>query len=104
MKTIEVTELEMVFLNTLVNELYAEAGFSDVDIAEIARPMKLSINQAKGVMGSLVKKGLLDEPDANFEGIIYLANCAYNLHPRWMEETKGFLTEQVNIVAKKTYR
>ena len=100
MKTIEVTNLEMQFLNALVNGLYAEAGFSDVDIEDIAKEMKVRIPEAKGVMGSLVKKGLLDPPDVDFGSIIFLAEQAYNLHPRWMEQSNGFGTEQVNIVVK----
>jgi DNA replication protein DnaD len=100
MKTIEVTKLEMQFLTTLVNLLNAEAGFSDVEIAEMAEEMNIRVPEAKGVMGSLVKKGLLEEPDADFGGIIYLANRAYNLHERWMEESNGFGVEQVSIIEK----
>ena len=99
-KTIEVTKLEMQFLNALVKCLYAEAGFSDVDIKDISKEMKIRIPEAKGVMGSLVKKGLIEEPNSDFAGIIYLSYCAYNLHERWMEESNGFGVEQVKIVVK----
>lgn len=96
---ITVSNKEMKFLNTLVNLLYAEPGFSDVDISDIAKEMKMRLPEVKGLMGSLVKKGLLEEPDSNFPGLIYLASCAYNLHERWMRESACGV-KQVTVVEK----
>lgn len=85
MKTVFVTQLEKKFISSLIDLLYAELGFSDVDIADMALKMHLSQSTCKGIMGSLVKKGLVDVDD-NFKGIIYLSPYLYHYHPKWVNE------------------
>ena len=84
---IELTQLEAQVLKNLIDNLYAEAGFSDVDARDIADNIKVNIKSVRGALGSLVKKGIINIEDngAGFE-IIYLNSNHYYLHPEWKNE------------------
>lgn len=82
----ELTVLEYSVLKELIDLLYAEPGFSDVDVTDIAEKSGLTINQVKGVVGSLTKKGIVCVGEEDFEGIIYLDTKYFYLHPDWSEE------------------
>jgi predicted transcriptional regulator len=84
---IELTQLEAQVLKSLINQLYAEAGFSDVDAKDIANDTKVSIKSVRGALGSLVKKDVItiDDNSAGYE-IIYLNRSHYYLHPEWSKE------------------
>jgi predicted transcriptional regulator len=84
---IELTQLEAQVLKSLINQLYAEAGFSDVDAKDIANDTKVSIKSVRGALGSLVKKNIIsiDNNGAGYE-IIYLNRSHYYLHPEWSKE------------------
>jgi len=84
---IELTQLEAQTLKNLIDNLYAEAGFSDVDARDIADNIKVNIKSVRGALGSLVKKGIINIEDngAGFE-IIYLNSNHYYLHPEWKNE------------------
>jgi hypothetical protein len=84
---IELTQLEAQVLKSLINQLYAEAGFSDVDAKDIANDTKVSIKSVRGALGSLVKKDVItiDNNGAGYE-IIYLGEAHYYLHPEWSKE------------------
>lgn len=89
------TEMESQCLQSLINGLYAEAGFSDVDAKDIAAMTKLPIKQVRGVLANLVKKGLVDIEDngAGYQ-IIYLRPEWYNLHSQgWVEEISHWYGE-----------
>lgn len=81
----KLTPLEMQVLTALVNELYAEPGFSDVGVDELSEATGLSKNVVKGVVGSLTKKGIVSV-DEEFDGIVYLDSKYYYLHPEWSKE------------------
>lgn len=85
MKTINdlnLTELEIKVLSDLIDNLYAEPGFSDHGCTDMARHLKLPINTIKGVVGSLCKKGICYVDD-QFKDIVYLSPNHYFLHPEW---------------------
>ena len=84
---IKLTQLETQVLKNLIDSLYAEAGFSDVDARDISDNTKVDIKSVRGALGSLVKKGIINIEDngAGFE-IIYLNNNHYYLHPEWKNE------------------
>jgi len=84
---IELTQLEAQTLKNLIDNLYAEAGFSDVDARDISDNTKVDIKSVRGALGSLVKKGIINIEDngAGFE-IIYLNSNHYYLHPEWKNE------------------
>ncbi len=100
MKKVDVTKNEKQFIDTLISLLYAEPGFSDIDVTDMAKKMKCGVGTVKGIMGSLVKKGLIEEPDSDFAGIIYLANSLYHYHPEWKGETWIENVESVELIVK----
>ena len=88
---IQLTQLEAQVLKSLINGLYAEAGFSDVDAKDIAEWINTPIKSVRGALGSLVKKGIVQiEETDNFGAeqfqIIYLNSNHYYLHPEWKNE------------------
>lgn len=80
------TDLEFRVLTNLIENLYAEPGFSDIGCQEIADNLSLPVNTVKGVVGNLVKKGVVSVGDDDFADIIYLENDYYHLHPEWWSE------------------
>ena len=87
MKT-QFTDLEKQVVESLVSLLYAEPGFSDVDVHDISRDITtLPTKIVRGVLGSLVKKGVItiDTNDSGYD-IIYLMESHWHLHPEWKKE------------------
>lgn len=105
MKTLtdlNLTELETSFVTTLIDALYAEPGFTDCDVKDISEGMNVSVETAKGVLGSLVKKGIVDTQEADHADFVFdkkskkplkvkrvtfdlviLNDNYYYLHPNW---------------------
>ena len=82
------TDLETQVIESLVSQLYAEPGFSDVDAKDISRDITtLPTKIIRGVLGSLVKKGVItvDTNDSGYD-IIYLNQSHWYLHPEWKKE------------------
>lgn len=80
------TDLEVETLCRLIFGLYAERGFSDVRVKDLAdditdRPRR------RGVIGSLVKRGLVMVEDCDVNGMdrqfLHLAVEWEHLNPRW---------------------
>ena len=97
MKTIKdlgLTKLEETILSCLIDGLYAEPGFSDVDAKDIALEVGINIKSVRGGVGSLVKKGLIWVEETETWGIpksqqfqiIYLRKEYHYLHPEWCNE------------------
>jgi hypothetical protein len=91
----EFTELEQKVLDSLIENLYAEPGFSDVDANDLSEWTGIPTKQVRGVLSSLIKKGVvtLDETDnwgAKNYVIVYLNEAYWHLHPEWKSET-GYL-------------
>lgn len=80
---LNLTDLEIKFLEDLVENLYAEPHFSDVGIKEISENTGIKINSCKGVLSSLVKKGIVYVDD-EFKDIVYLHDTHFNLHNTWI--------------------
>ncbi len=94
-KKLGLTEMESQCLQSLIDGLYAEAGFSDVDAKDIAEWTKIPIRQVRGVLANLVKKGIveIDDPGCGFQ-IIYLKPEWYHLHSEeWVEDIKHWYGE-----------
>lgn len=82
------TDLEKQVIESLVSQLYAEPGFSDVDVHDISRDITtLPTKIVRGVLGSLVKKGVIgiETNDSGYD-IIYLNQSHWYLHPEWKKE------------------
>lgn len=106
MKTIKVTQLEKLVLEALADGMYAELGFSDMGIEEVAHATNLSHKVLRGVAGSLQKKGLISIDDRASEGyknqtamhIWYLTPQTEGLVEGWIGETDwctGRIVEKV---------
>jgi hypothetical protein len=87
MNNLNLTELETKTLTSFIDGLYAEPGFSDVDANDLSNWTEIDIKSIRGVISSLVKKGIVSIYDngAGFQ-IIYLNTGFYYLHPRWKDE------------------
>lgn len=84
------TELEQQVLDSLIGGLYAEPGFSDVDARDLAKETGHSTSIIRGVLSSLIKKGVIYIEATNTYGapvyqLIYLQKAFWHLHPRWVE-------------------
>jgi hypothetical protein len=110
MKKLEVTPLEKQVLTALAEGMYAELGFSDMGIEEIATATGLSRKVIRGVAGSLEKKRYIDIDDRGGEykndtnmHIWNLTELTHGLVPHWVGE-KCWLTkievEPVTLVEK----
>ena len=89
---LNLTELETKTLSTFVGELYAEPGFSDVDVNDIADILGISTKIIRGALGSLVKKKIVDihRNDSGYD-IIYLAPQYWPLvNEDWASEAKNY--------------
>ena len=82
-------------MKSLINGMYAEAGFSDQDINDIQKDTGLSNKVSRGVLGSLIKKGLLSADDNGEYVIIYINSSYYGLVPHWAVEEE---IEPIEIV------
>lgn len=90
---LNLTELESKILNTFVSCLYAEPGFSDVDVNDLSEELGISTKILRGALGSLVKKGVvtIDTNDSGYD-IIYLSTPYwYMVNESWAEEAEGYL-------------
>lgn len=91
-KTLTVTPLENTILTALVQSLYAEPGFSDVDAKDLSLETGIDTRSIRGALGSLVRKGVVTLEQTNTYGakeqyvIIYLNPEFWGLHPEWKSE------------------
>lgn len=85
---LNLTELESKTLTTFIGGLYAEPGFSDVDVNDLSSELGISTKVLRGALGSLVKKNIVfvDENDGGYD-IIYLNKPYWGLvNESWAEE------------------
>jgi DNA-binding MarR family transcriptional regulator len=90
---LNLTELESKTLESFIGGLYAEPGFSDVDVNDIASDLGISTKIIRGALGSLVKKGIVTiyTNDSGYD-IIYLDTKYWPLvNESWAEESKSYL-------------
>jgi len=86
------TEKEQTVLEALIDNLYAEPGFSDVCVDDLSQVTGLSKNAVGGVLTSLQNKEYVSvsEPEV-FNGrveipsLVYLREDHYDLHPKWKD-------------------
>ena len=85
------THLETKVLESLIANLYAEPGFSDVSDQDLVFKTGIPAKSIRGVLSSLGKKGVIFQLTARelgiegggFNTIVYLESNHYNLHPEW---------------------
>ena len=87
------TVLEKQTLQAIIDGLYAEPGFSDMDVNDLVRPVGKSSRVLRGVLSSLIKKGYIFIDDSCSSGnyqLIYLSESKYYLHYQWKDDTPWF--------------
>jgi predicted DNA-binding transcriptional regulator len=90
---LNLTELESQTLGAFIGFLYAEPGFSDVDVNDISGELGISTKIIRGVLGSLVRKGIvqIDTNDSGYD-IIYLRTEYWPLvNENWAEASVDYL-------------
>jgi hypothetical protein len=89
---LNLTELESLTLNAFIKGLYAEPGFSDVDVNDLSSVLGIPTKVLRGVLGSLVKKGIVFIDAAHWVGgydIIYLSESYwYLVNEEWAAEAR----------------
>jgi len=89
---LQLTKMETTVLEALIDGLYAEPGFSDVDAKDLSTKTGISTRSIRGVLSSLSKKEIiwLEETDNMWAEqqyvLIYLSKNFWYLHPKWKEE------------------
>jgi hypothetical protein len=85
------TVMEKQTLQSFIDDLYAEPGFSDVSPQDLSRRTGIPMKSLRGVLGSLVQKGYIwiaDGRDMGIEcDIVYLSESKYYLHYQWQAAT-----------------
>lgn len=93
-ESVNLTELETKFMEAFIGDLYAEPGFSDINLKDMVKATGIPMRRIKGVLGSLVNKGIvwtmsdveLGIPRSEGVGeIIYLSSNYENLHSEWAQ-------------------
>ena len=86
--TLNLTPLENQVMESFISLLYAEPGFSDVDAKDLSADTGIPTRSIRGVLSSLVQKGIINIEDngAGFQ-IVYLNSSHWYLHPEWKNET-----------------
>jgi len=86
LKRIDLTVNEATTLKALINSMYAEYNYSDIDINDLSRITKITTKKLRGVISSLVKKNLVEkeENDAGFV-ILYLTDLVAGYVKEWRE-------------------
>ena len=88
------TKKEAEILRALIDNLYAEPGFSDVDAQDLAEVTGLGIQAVGGLLTQLEAKGILFVEELSprtghigmDENLIYLTETGERYHARWAEE------------------
>lgn len=87
---LNLTELESKTLTTFIGGLYAEPGFSDVDVSDLSSELEISTKVLRGVLGSLVKKGIVSiENNGGGYDIIHMREKYwYLVNEEWASEAR----------------
>ena len=90
---LNLTELETKTLTTFVGCLYAEPGFSDVDVKDLSEVTGISTKSIRGALGSLVKKGVVtvNPNDSGYDIIDLNVSYWHLVNESWAEEADYIL-------------
>jgi DNA-binding MarR family transcriptional regulator len=90
---LNLTELETKTLTTFVGCLYAEPGFSDVDVKDLSEVTGISTKSIRGALGSLVKKGVVtvNPNDSGYDIIDLNVSYWHLVNESWAEEAEYIL-------------
>lgn len=96
MEDLNLTELQTQVLQKLIDNLYAEPGFTDVNVEALSKYTGISMRKIRGVVSSLVNKGIIyiDHTLDNevSESWVALDTDYWYLHPdkEWQDDYKTY--------------
>lgn len=87
---LNLTELESLTLTAFIRGLYAEPGFSDVDVNDLSKELEIPTKVLRGVLGSLVKKGIvsIEENGGGYDIIYMREKYWYLVNEEWASEAR----------------
>jgi DNA-binding IscR family transcriptional regulator len=87
---LNLTELETKTLTTFIGGLYAEPGFSDVDVNDLSSELEIPTKVLRGVLGSLVKKNIvsIEENGGGYDIIHMREKYWYLVNEEWASEAR----------------
>jgi len=90
MNELNLTELESLTLTAFIGGLYAEPGFSDVDVNDLSSELGIPTKVLRGVLGSLVKKGIvsIEENGGGYDIIHMREKYWYLVNEEWASEAR----------------
>ena len=86
LKRIDLTVNESQTLEALINSMYAEYLFSDVDINDLSEITNIPTKKLRGVVSSLVKKNLVEKEYNGEYVILYLTKIVAGYVPHWRDQ------------------
>jgi len=86
LKRIDLTVNEAKTIKSLIDSMYAEYMFSDVDINDLSEITNIPNKKLRGVVSSLVKKDLLEKYDNGEFIILYLTKIVAGYVPHWRDQ------------------
>lgn len=92
-KDLNLTKMEHLVLRNIILNLYAEAGFTDLEASDLTKNLLMEMKVLRGVISSLVQKGYISvdefESSSVKRNFICLREEFYHLHPLWRTAVKG---------------
>jgi DNA-binding IscR family transcriptional regulator len=90
---LKLTDLESKTLTAFTGCLYAEPGFSDVDVKDLSEVTGISSEIIRGALGSLVKKGVvtINPNDGGYDIIDLNVRYWHLVNESWAEEANYIL-------------
>jgi DNA-binding IscR family transcriptional regulator len=90
MNELNLTELESLTLTAFIKGLYAEPGFSDVDVNDLSSELEIPTKVLRGVLGSLVKKNIvsIEENGGGYDIIHMREKYWYLVNEEWASEAR----------------
>lgn len=86
---LNLTSLEIQVLEAFIGLLYAEPGYSDVDVSDLAHVTEISSKTLRGALGSLVKKEIVSVEKEESYDIIYMREQYwYLVNEEWASESR----------------
>mgnify|MGYP000958254002 CR=1 FL=1 len=88
-----ITWLEDKTLSTFISCLYAEPGYSDVDVNDLSEELGIPTKTIRGALGSLVKKGVvtINTNDSGYDIIDLNTSYWHLVNESWAEEADYIL-------------
>lgn len=88
-------EVSLRVYKAILDGLYAEPGFSDLEVVDVARETDLGVLTVKGAVGYLVKVGLVETEDADVNFVKYEFLHAPAHDQEWKDEAYAAIEKRM---------